>query len=228
MTCKGLIFAVGQASNPHLLLEDVSGLGADLLNIPRIRFPLAVMEKAGVRQVIIAAKPEDIAEMHVILGDGRDVGVNVSYLMLESDSSIELALVSANQFIAKSSVLLVSSDVCCTNFQLPEFGSISPQAVLSIRMLNGAVDPQGERPEMLIIGSSVLNRLRRQTTNPNRGAKDVDQLRRACITRFKYQDVDLTQTCTFVNLKKGVTIDNSVMSESALRALLFVEPTVAT
>ncbi len=228
MTCKGLIFAAGHASNPHLPLEDVSGLGADLLGTPRIRFPLAVMEKAGVRQVIIAAKPEDIAEMHVILGDGRHFGVNVSYLMLECDSSIELALRSANQFIAKSSVLLVSSDVCCTNFQLPDTGSISPQAVLSIRMLNGAVDPQGERPEMLIIGSSVLNRLRRQTTELSRGAEDVDQLRRTCMTRFKYQDDDLTQTCTFVNLKKGVTIDNSLMSESALRALLFVEPSATT
>ena len=228
MTCKGFIFAVGHASNPHLPLEDVSGLGADLLDTPRIRFPLAVMEKAGVRQVIIAAKPEDIAEMHVILGDGRHVGVNVSYLMLECDSSIELALSGANQFIAKSSVLLVSSDVCCTNFQLPYSGNISAQAVLSIRMLNGAVAPQGERPEMLMIGSSVLNRLRRQTTNPNRGAKDVDQLRRACMTRFKYQDVDLTQTCTFVNLRKGVTIDKSLMSESALQALLFVSPSVAT
>ena len=227
MTCKGFIYAAGHASNPHLPLEDVSGLGADLLNTPRIRFPLAVMEKAGVRQVIIAAKPEDIAEMNVILGDGRHVGVGVSYLMLECDSSIELALSSANQFIAKSSVLLVSSDVCCTNFQLPHSGSISPQAVLSTRMLNGAVDTQGERPEMLIIGNSVLNRLRRQTTDPNRGAKDVDQLRRACMTRFKYQDVDLTQECTFVNLKEGVTIDNSLMSASALRALLIIESSVA-
>ena len=228
MTCKGLIFAAGHASNPHLPLEDISGIGADLLKTPRIRFPLAVMEKAGVRQVIIAAKPEDIAEMHVMLGDGRHTGVNVSYLVLECDSSIELALVSANQFIAKSSVLLVSSDVCCTNFQLPDSGSISPQAVLSIRMQNGAVDAQGERPEMLFVGNSVLNRLRRQITDLSRGAKDVDQLRRACMTRFKYQDVDLTQTCTFVSLKKGVTIDNSLMSESALRALLFVEPSVAT
>lgn len=227
MTCKGLIFAVGHASNPHLPLEGISGLGADLLNTPRIRFPLAVMEKAGIRQAIIAAKPEDIAEMLVILGDGRHVGVNVSYLMLECGSSIELALSSANQFIAKSSVLLVSSDVCCTNFQLPDSGSISSQAVLSIRMLNGAVDTQGERPEMLIIGSSVLNRLRRQTADLSRGAKDVDQLRRACMTRFKYQDVDLTQVCTFVNLKKGMTIDNSLMSESALRTLLAIEPSVA-
>ncbi|MYD77396.1 MAG: hypothetical protein F4239_00300 [Gammaproteobacteria bacterium] len=228
MTCKGLIFAAGHASNPHLPLDEVSGLGADLLNTPRIRFPLAVMEKAGVRQVIIAAKPEDIAEMHVILGDGRHIGVNVSYLMLECDSSIELTLSSANRFIAKSSVLLVSSDVCCTNFQLPDSGSISPQTVLSFRMQNGAVNPQGERPEMLIIGSSVLNRLRRQTTDLSRGAKDVDQLRRACMSRFKYQDVDLTQTCTFVNLKKGITIDNSLMSESAQRSLLSIEPSVAT
>ncbi len=227
MTCKGLIFAAGNASNPHLPLEGVSGLGADLLDTPRIRFPLAVMEKAGIRQTIIAAKPEDIAEMHMILGDGRHVGVNISYLMLECDSSIELALSSANQFIAKSSVLLVSSDICCTNFQLPDSGSISSQAVLSIRMLNGAVDTQGERPEMLIIGSSVLNRLRRQTTDLSRGAKDVDQLRRACMTRFKYQDVDLTQASTFVNLKKGVKIDNSLMSESALRALLVIESSVA-
>ena len=228
MTCKGLIFATGYASNPHLPLEDVSGLGTDLLNTPRIRFPLAVMEKAGVRQAIIAAKPEDIAEMHVILGDGRHIGVDVSYLVLECEGSIELALSSANQFIAKSSVLLVSSDVCCTNFQLPDSGSISPQAVLSTRMLNGAVDTPGERPDILVIGSSVLTRLRRQTTDLSRGAKNVDQLRRACITRFKFQDVDLTQTCTFVNLRNGVSIDNSLMSESALRALLFIEPSVAT
>ena len=227
MTCKGFIYAAGHASNPHLPLEDVSGLGADLLNTPRIRFPLAVMEKAGIHQVIIAAKPEDIAEMHVILGDGRHVGVNVSYLMLECDSSIELALSNANQFIAKSPVLLVSSDVCCTNFQLSDSGSISAQAVLSVKMLNGSLDAHGERPEMLIIGSSVLNRLRRHIANLSRGAKDVDQLRRACMTRFKYQDVDLTQTCTFVNLKKGVTIDNSLMSTSALRTLLVIEPSVA-
>ena len=227
MTCKGFIYAAGHASNPHLPLEDVSGLGADLLDTPRIRFPLAVMEKAGIRQVIIAAKPEDIAEMHVILGDGRHVGVDVSYLMLKCDSSIELALSSANQFIAKSPVLLVSSDVCCTNFQLSDSGSISAQAVLSIKMLNGSLDAQGERPDMLIIGGSVLNRLRRHTTNLSRGAKDVDQLRRDCMTRFKYQDVDLTQTCTFVNLKNGVTIDNSLMSTSALRTLLVIESSVA-
>ncbi len=219
MNCKGLIFAAGEESRAHLPPKKVSGLSEALRETPRIRFALAVMVNAGVRQVMIGASAEDVAALHGLLGNGLQIGADLSYLALDSDSSIEQALSCAHRYIANSAVLLAASGVFCTGFTLPDSSRSPRSGITSFRMRNGMIGAAGTRPDLLLIGNGALLRLRRQAGDGAQGSADIDHLRRSCLTRFKMIDVDLTGQCAFANLSKRSAIDAELVRNSAVQGI---------
>ncbi len=220
MPCKGLIYAIGKEANAHLPLQNIEGLSPGLLETPRILFSVAVMVKAGLRQILIGARPECVARLHALIGAGQHIGAEVSYLLLEPDSTIEQALHAANRYIANASVLLATPGVCCLNFHLERTALISGNAIASFRMRSGEQDAMHTRPDLLLLGKGALIRLNREAERSVHGSTEVDQLRRALMARFKYQDVDLTAHCVFANFVNDIKIDSSRLNEAALQTLL--------
>ncbi len=223
MSLKGFIFAAGKQSNADLPFNQVAGFGPALLEVPRIRFSLAVMSKAGIKQVMIGASPKCVAALHARFGSGTCVGVDLSYLLLEPDSSIEHALYCAGRYFANSDVLLATPGVCCINFDLARIGFRSGNTISSFRMHNSVNGVRETRPNLLLLGRGVLIRLKRHEQRSIRESTEVDQLRRALMTRFKFADIDLRDQCMFANLKSGISIDPSNLSEAAVLELLNVD-----
>lgn len=211
---------MGKEWNAHRPLNNITGLGTNLLETPRILFSVAVLAKAGIRQVMVGAGPECVARLHALIGDGDRIGTEISYLVIESDSSIETALHAANRYIANASVLLATPQVCCLNFNLDSIITNARNTISSFRMRCAESDAITTRPDLLHLGNGVLIRLYREAGHISRGTIEVDQLRRALMSRFKYLDVDLTDRCMFVNLENDITIDSSLLNEAALQDLL--------
>jgi len=221
VTCKGFIFAAGEAANAHLPPQGVDGLGDWLQTVPRVRFGVAVMVKAGVRQLMIGAPPHCIAQLHAVLGDGNQVGGEISYLLLESDSSIEKALLDANRYVARSSLLVAMPSLCCSDFHLKCIELEASHWITSFRMRDAANGAVAVRPALLHLGNGTLLRLKREAERASHvGSTDLDQFRRAIMSRFKYRDLDLTDQCVSANLSSGLAIDPSLLSEQQLFSLL--------
>ncbi len=223
MACKGLIFAAGTQADSHRPIKGVFGLDSTLAETPKIRFTLAVLVQAGVRQAIIGATPENVAVLHSLLGDGGSVGVEISYLLLEADSSIERALNLGSRFIADSHVLLASPGVCCTRFMMQDVSSVPRNGFVSFRMRNGAVGVDDRRPDLLVIGNGSLTRLWHHSDDQSVGSRGVDEFRRTWMNRFKYCDMDLTDRCVFFRVEDGIVIDGSLLDEAVLHELLAID-----
>ena len=210
-------------ADTHLPLARICGLSPALGDIPRVRFTLALMATAGVKQVMIATGPESIAELHARFGDGKGIGVALSYQLLAPDSSIETALMGAHRYFASSAVLLATPGVCCVNFDLTCIGQNSGSLIASFVMRNGLSESNATRPDLLFLGHGVLNRLKRETGKSATGSFAVDPFRRALMSRYKYLNVDLSHQCVFANLRNGVSINPSELSEDAMVELIHLQ-----
>ena len=176
------------------------------------------MARAGIRQVMIGASPEDIADLRALLDSDKRFG-QVSFLMLDDDVAIDTALLEANRFVATSHLLFAKAGIYCTNFHLDKALFRHPKGIVSFRMKSALLDRSESRPELLLLGNSVLLRLRRESAKTGGRFFEVDQLRRSCMTRFKYHDVNLAEQCVFAMANDDVTIDSRVLSEKAVLEL---------
>ena len=220
MRCKGLILALGECTEVHLPSKHFSSRSEALAQVPVIAFTLAVMKQAGIRQVMIGATPENVAALHRLLDGGGDYGIQVSFLLLESDCSVANALNRANRFVADSALLVAAAGVFCTNFELFQGWLKSGSSFASFRMRSGAADGDESRPDLLLLSNRALNKLRRQAVDSGNASADVDQLRRSCMTRFKYSDINLADRCVCINLSESGEIDTSTVSEAEILRVL--------
>ena len=209
----------------HLPLARIGGLSPALRDIPQVQFTLALMVTAGVKQVMIATGPDSIAELHARFDDGKGIGVALSYQLLVPDSSIETALMGAHRYFAGSAVLLATPGVCCINFNLACLGQSSGSLIASFTMRNGVSQSNATRPDLLFLGHGVLNRLKRETGKSTSGSFAIDPFRRALMSRYKYLNVDLSHQCVFANLRNGVSINPSELSDSALEEMVNFQST---
>ena len=186
------------------------------------------MARAGVKQVMISAVPAMATKLHALIGDGQQMGLQVSYLLAEEGLPVEHALRQASQFFADSAVLLAEANLCCTNFELPHSVRTKATTVTCFRMQNAEKNQQSIYPGMLLLGNGALTRLRQSALQNRILASDVDELRRSSMGQIRHIDLDLRAHCVFAHLVDTATIDDAVLSNADLRQLVGTEPLVMT
>lgn len=221
--CRGLILVLGECADAHLPPAHLAECSEALAQVPVIQFTLAVMRQAGIQQVMIGATPERVAALHRLLDGGGEYGVQVSYLLLDGDSSVDHALYRAHRFIADSALLLAAAGVFCTGFELSHTWLKSGSSVASFRMRSGRLDEDESRPELLLLSNSALTKLRRQSADSGNRPTDVDQLRRSCMSRLKYSDISLAGQCICFNFSESDKLDTAIISEAEILTLLQAE-----
>jgi glucose-1-phosphate thymidylyltransferase len=75
-----------------------------------IYYPLSALMLAGIREVLIISTPEDTPRFESLLGDGNDLGMNLSYKVQENPNGLAQAFVLGKEFIGNDSVCLVLGD----------------------------------------------------------------------------------------------------------------------
>lgn len=107
---KGIILAGGHGTRLEPLTFGVSKQMLPVYNKPMIYYPLSVLMRAGIRDILIITMPETQLAFRALLGDGSQWGISFTYVIQEQPRGLADAFLVGEGFIAHEPVCLVLGD----------------------------------------------------------------------------------------------------------------------
>jgi glucose-1-phosphate thymidylyltransferase len=107
---RGIILAGGSGTRLHPITRGISKQLLPVYDKPLIYYPLSTLMMAGIRDIQIITTGHDAAAFHRLLGDGADLGINLTYAVQDEPDGLAQAFVIGADHIGDDSVALVLGD----------------------------------------------------------------------------------------------------------------------
>jgi glucose-1-phosphate thymidylyltransferase len=107
---KAIILAGGSGTRLYPVTKVISKQLLPVYDKPMIYYPLSLVMRSRLKDILIISTPQDTPNIEKLLGDGSQLGINISYKVQEKPEGIAQAFLLGEEFIGGSPVCLVLGD----------------------------------------------------------------------------------------------------------------------
>ena len=132
MIKKGIILAGGMGTRMSPLTKAVNKQLLPIYDKPLIFYPLSILMLAKIKNILIIVNKGQLSQYKMLLGDGKKLGVKISYIEQDKPRGLPDAFILGENFIKKDNVAMILGD----NFFYGQ--SLSKMLIRCVKIKNGA------------------------------------------------------------------------------------------